>query len=69
MPFNCDFEHRATGECRTVLAVLTAAEVRSVQKLTEDAELQPQALALRHAYGEVPVGFLHSKPPELVRPS
>lgn len=70
MKFKTEFENADTGECKTITAALTAAEVRAVQKLREDAhaeaDLHAQAYALRHAYNEVPNGFLHSKPPEMV---
>jgi hypothetical protein len=67
MSFNCEFEHRDTGECKLILSTLSSEEVRSVKALTKDAELIAMAMALRHAYREVPTGFLHSKPPELIR--
>jgi hypothetical protein len=67
--YNCDFEHKDTGECKQIIAALSAAEVASVKALSKDADVVAMAMALRHAYGEVPKGFLHSKPPELIRPS
>jgi hypothetical protein len=69
MRFNCEFEHRNTGERKTVIAALSAEEVRAVESLTEHVEVKAMAYALRHAYAEVPTGFLHLKPPELIRPS
>jgi hypothetical protein len=67
MRYVCSFEHRATGEHKSVVAALSAEEVCSVESLTENAEVVAMAYALRAAYREVPVGFLHSKPPELIR--
>ena len=67
MRFNCDFEDPRTGECKTVVAALSAEEVRSVESLTAHADMPAEAYALRHAYSDVPKGFLHSKRPELIR--
>jgi hypothetical protein len=67
--YNCEFEHKDTGEHKTVVSTLSAEEVRSVKALTKDAELISMSMALRSAYREVPKGFLHSRPPELIRPS
>jgi hypothetical protein len=67
MRFSCEFEHRDTGEYKSVVAALTAEEVRSVKSLTENVEVVAMAYALKRAYAEVPKGFLHSKPPELIR--
>lgn len=66
MRFSCEFEHLATGECKTIVSVLRAEEVQSVKALTKDAELIAMAMALRHAYTEVPNGFRHTKPPTLI---
>ena len=67
MRYNCEFEHRDTGECKKIVSALSAAEVASVKALSKDADVVAAAMALRHAYAEVPRGFLHSKPPELIR--
>jgi hypothetical protein len=69
MRYNCEFEHKDTGECKTVIAALSAEEVRSVESLTDHADLYAFAYALRHAYAAVADGFLHTKPPELIRSS
>ena len=69
MRYRCEFEHMDTGELKTVVSALSAEEVRSVEMLTEHADIHAMAYALRHAYAEVPKGFLHSRPPELIRPS
>jgi hypothetical protein len=69
MRYTCEFEHKDTGEFKTVVVALSAEEVRSVESLTDHADLHAQAYVLRHAYAEVPKGFLHSRPPELIRPS
>jgi hypothetical protein len=67
MRYTCEFEHKDTGECKTVVVALSAEEVRSVESLTNHADLHACAYVLRHAYAEVPKGFLHSRPPELIR--
>jgi hypothetical protein len=69
MRFSCDFAHRYTGECKQIISALSAAEVASIKALSKDADVVAMAMALRHAYAEAPKGFLHSKPPELIRPS
>jgi hypothetical protein len=66
MRFNCDFEHRDTGECRTIVAALSAVEVGSIKALTKDADVIAEAIALRHAYAELPAGWCHTKPPEMI---
>ena len=66
MRFNCNFQHRDTGECKTIPVALTAEQVRSVQATAGDAALLAEAYALSHAYREVPMGFLHTDPPHLV---
>lgn len=63
MRFNCEFEHRETGEHKTVPVVLTAEQVASVEAAAGDAQLLAMAYALNHAYREVPRGFLHTEPP------
>jgi hypothetical protein len=69
MRYNCCFEHKDSGACKSVVAALTAEEVRSVESLTENADIVAMAYALRHAYREVPQGFLHTEPPALIHPS
>lgn len=66
MRFNCDFEHRDTGECRTIVAALSAVEVGSIKALTKDADVIAEAMALRHAYAGLPAGWLHTKPPQMI---
>jgi hypothetical protein len=70
MRFNCEFEHRDTGECRTIVAALSVAECESVESLrrhkgSETADLHAQAYALRRAHRELPDGFHHTEPPKL----
>jgi hypothetical protein len=68
MRFNCTFEHRDTGERKTVPVALSAEEVRSVEAvraLGDYAVLFAEAYALSHAYREVPRGFLHTEPPQV----
>lgn len=74
MRFNCHFLNPNTDEQRTILALLSEAECKSVESLrkhkgTETADLHAQAYALRHAYAEVPRGFLHTEPPTPVHVS
>jgi hypothetical protein len=71
MRYQCQFEHRATGECKTVVASLSAEECRSIESLrrhkgNETADVTAEAYALRKAYSEVPAGFLHSEAPQQV---
>ena len=66
MRFSCSFQHPATGEHRTVPVALTAEQVKSVEAGGADATVLAMAYALNHAYREVPHGFLHTKPPELI---
>jgi len=67
--FSCEFEHRDTGECRTIVASLSLAECQSIESLrkhsgSETADLTAEAYALRKAYSEVPRGFRHTDPPK-----
>jgi hypothetical protein len=66
MRFECDFEHRDTGEHRTISVTLTADEVE-MSEAAPEPELYAMAYALRHAYGEMPEGFLHTEPPVAIR--
>jgi len=66
MRFNCEFEHLDTGECKTVLSSLSPGEVKSIKALMENADVVAAAMALRHAYAEVPNGFRHTRPPEMI---
>ena len=68
MRFNCSFQHRDTGECKTVPVALTAEQVKSVEAISAagDAAVLAEAYALNHAYREVPKGFLHTEPPRVV---
>jgi hypothetical protein len=74
MRFNCEFEHRDTGECKTIAASLSVAECQSIESLrkhkgSETADVTAAAYALRKAYSEVPSGFLHTEMPKLARVS
>jgi hypothetical protein len=65
--YNCEFEHRDTGEHKTIPVALTAEQVKSVEAIGGgDATLLAQAYALNHAYREVPKGFLHTEAPKVV---
>ena len=70
MRFACNFQHPGTGERKTVPVALTAEQVKSVEAvrmaMAGDASLLAQAMALNHAYREVPKGFLHTEPPKVV---
>jgi hypothetical protein len=66
MRFACSFQHPATGECKSVVATLSAEEIRSVKALGENAEVIAEACALRHAYRQVAEGFVHTEPPRSV---
>ena len=68
MRFSCEFEHRDTGEHKTIPVALTAEQVKSVEAIraTCDAALLAMAYALNHAYREVPKRFLHTEPPKVV---
>ena len=69
MRFSVEFENEA-GERRTIIAALSAEEVRSVdavRALGKEGADYAQAYALQGAYREVPKGFLHTQPPELQR--
>jgi hypothetical protein len=68
MRFNCEF-FDGEDEIREIAVSLNAAECESIKGVrehegTERADLIAQAMALRHAYGEVPKGFLHTSPPQ-----
>jgi hypothetical protein len=74
MRFNCIFFNPKTDERKMVVASLNDAECKSVDSLrkykgTETADIHAQAYALRHAYSEVPEGFLHTEPPTPVHVS
>jgi hypothetical protein len=66
--FNCEFEHRSTGARKTIVAALSAEQIKSVEAIctADQATVLAMAYALNHAYREVPHGFLHTKPPELI---
>jgi hypothetical protein len=71
MRFTCHFLNPKTNERKTIVATLNGAERKSIDSLrkhkgTETADLHAQAHALRHAYAELPDGFLHTEPPTLV---
>ena len=67
MQYTCNFLNPDTDEGKTVISTLSAEEVRSVQCLTEHADMHAMAYALWHAYAAVAKGFLHTEPPELIR--
>jgi hypothetical protein len=74
MRFNCEFEHRDTGECKTIAASLSLTECQSIESLrkhkgSETADVTAAAYALRKAYREVPDGFFHTEPPKLAHVS
>jgi hypothetical protein len=74
MRFNCEFEHRDTGECKTIAASLSLAECQSIESLrkhkgSETADVTAAAYALRKAYSEVPAGFFHTETPKLAHVS
>lgn len=69
MRFTCQFEHKDTGEQKAVVVALSAEEISSIDAIRaggDDTELFAEAFALKHAYREVPDGFLHAEPPRLV---
>jgi hypothetical protein len=70
--YSCEFEHQDTGECKTIVASLSLAECQSIESLrrhkgSETADVTAEAYAMHKAYAEVPKGFRHTKPPEVVR--
>jgi|tagenome__1003787_1003787.scaffolds.fasta_scaffold18432014_2 hypothetical protein len=71
MKYRCCFLNRATDEQKIVVASLSAAEASSIEAMRaaadEAADIHAEAYALRHAYADVPDGFLHYKPPQLVQ--
>jgi hypothetical protein len=71
MRFNCNFEDRQSGVSLNVVAILTDAEIQSVERVralqgTKQASLIARAYALRRAYKIVPAGYRHTSPQELV---
>jgi hypothetical protein len=71
MRFECSFNDPSTGECKAIVISLSAKEVESITSLrkvkgTETADVTALAYALRHAYREVPRGFLHTEQPREV---
>jgi hypothetical protein len=71
MRLKCEFRHLKTDDEKEIVVSLSGAECQSVESLrkhkgTETADLHAQAYALRHAYREVPDGFLHTNPPTLL---
>jgi hypothetical protein len=70
MRFNCHFLNPKTNESKTIVATLNEAERKSIESLrkhkgTETADVTAEAMALRHAYAEAPIGFHHTEPPTL----
>ena len=72
MKFSCSFINPDTDERKSIPVSLTAQEVKSVEAVRavgKDGDLYAQAYALRHAYRDVPKGFLHTQAPELQQAS
>jgi hypothetical protein len=67
--YNCEFEHRDTGEHKTIPVALTAEQVASVETVGGDASVLAMAYALNAAYRVAPKGYLHTEPPALIHPS
>ncbi|WP_038970250.1 hypothetical protein [Bradyrhizobium genomosp. III] len=71
MKYRCCFLNRNTDEQKIVVASLSAAEVKSFENMRaaadSAADIHAEAYALRHAYADVPEGFIHYKPPQLVQ--
>jgi hypothetical protein len=71
MKYRCCFLIRETDEQKIIVASLSAVEAQSIEDMRaaadSTADIHAEAYALRHAYGEVPDGFLHYKPPQLVQ--
>jgi hypothetical protein len=60
--YSCEFMNVATDARMTVIAQLTGDEIKSVESLRArngEADLFARAYALKHAYCQVPKGFLH----------
>jgi hypothetical protein len=60
--FSCEFINPATGSRMSVIAELTAAEIKSVERLRAgngDADLFAHAYSLKHAYSQIQKGYLH----------
>lgn len=71
MRFEVHFENRHSGDCKNIVACLSAREVESVEALRrakgmEKAGEVAASYALRAAYREVPRGFEHTAPPAAV---
>ena len=56
MKYTCDFVHPKTGERRRIVVTLNETEVAALEQ--QDAVVG-EAYALRHAYRDMPRGFLH----------
>jgi hypothetical protein len=72
MKFSCNFLNPDTDERKIIPVSLSAREVESVEAIRaagKDGNVYAQAYALRHAYREVPTGFLHTEPPKLAHVS
>ncbi|MCP2125791.1 hypothetical protein [Bradyrhizobium ottawaense] len=71
MKYRCCFLNRDTDEQKIIVASLSAAEVKSIENMRaaadSAADIHAEAYALRHAYADVPEGFIHYKPPQLVQ--
>jgi hypothetical protein len=60
--YACTFRSVVTGEQRSIVVELTAAEFAAAAR-HQFPDLCRQAMALRHAYRQVPDDFGHDAPP------
>lgn len=71
MKYRCSFFEPYTNEQKIITVALSAAEVRSIEAMraarNTNADVHAEAHALRRAFAEVPEGFMHDKPPELMQ--
>jgi hypothetical protein len=58
MKYTCDFVHPKTRERRTIVVTLNETEVA---ELEQQPAVVGEAYALRHAYRDMPRGFLHEQ--------
>lgn len=75
MRWECNFEHKDSGQVMSLQVKLDPDEMRAVDYVRaitkpelrdEQATLIAQSYALSHAYKQVPNGFLHSAPPRRI---
>lgn len=74
MRYRCQFLNTATDERLSVVADLTAAEIKFVEGRRaengdDDANLYAMVFALKYAYARVPKNYQHIEPPTALRPS